>query len=89
MGGGNPGCLTVKNTCKRTLHISSTLLPIPMMILQRYRYVALAVDVMYANSIRFINTISRHIKFMMAEDISNTESSTLQKSINQVKRVYV
>ena len=43
----------------------------PMKIIQRYRYVTLAGDMMYVNGIFFINTILYHIKFMMADHIVN------------------
>ena len=49
----------------------------------------LAGDTMFINIIRFINTISIHIKFMTAEHISNAEASTLQEFIRQVKQVYM
>ena len=44
---------------------------------------------MLVNGIRFINTISIHIKFMTAEHIVNAESSTLKECISQVKQVYM
>ena len=59
-------------------------MPITIEVLQCYRNVTLAGDVMYVNGIRFINTISYHINFMMAEHITNAESSTLQKSIKSL-----
>ena len=49
----------------------------------------LAGYIMFINVIRFINTISIHIKFMMAEHIANAEVSTLQEYIRQVKQVYM
>ena len=49
----------------------------------------LAGDTMFINIIRFINTISIHIKFMTAEHISNAEASTLQEFIRKVKQVYM
>ena len=44
---------------------------------------------MFMNGTRFINTISRHVIFMMAEHIANDKASTLQESIRQVKQVYI
>ena len=44
---------------------------------------------MFINSIRFINTISIHVKFITAEHIANAEASTLQESIRKVKQVYM
>ena len=44
---------------------------------------------MFINGIRFTNTISRHVKFMTAEHISNEKAPTLQESIRKVKQVYM
>ena len=44
---------------------------------------------MFINGIRFINTVSRHVKFVTAEHIANAEVSTLQESIRQVKQFYM
>ena len=44
---------------------------------------------MFINDIRFIKRVSRHANFMMEEHISNSEASTLQESIRQVKQVYM
>ena len=44
---------------------------------------------MFIKGIRFINTISRHVKFMTAEHINNAEASTQKESIRQVKKVYM
>ena len=44
---------------------------------------------MFVNGILFIKTISRHMKFMIEEHISNAEVTTLQESIRQVKYVYM
>ena len=44
---------------------------------------------MFINCIRFVNTILRHVKFVTAEHIANTEESKLQESIRQVKQVYM
>ena len=54
---------------------------IPITLLQRYHDITLPGYVMYVNGINFINTIYRHIKFMTADNISNTEDSTLQNHI--------
>ena len=64
-------------------------LPLPTNILERYKSVTLAGDIMFLNGIRFINTISIHFKFMMVEHIANAKASTLQESIRQVNQVYM
>ena len=57
-----------------------------MEILQCYQEVTLAGDIIYVNSVKFINTIYQHIKFIREEYKSNTYSKTLNNSIKQVKR---
>ena len=87
--GENLGFMTGKNSIRSAPHIRETLIQLPVTILHFYRDVKLAGDVMYINSIRFINTISHHIKFMTEEHIANAEASTLQNSIKQLKRIYM
>ena len=57
-----------------------------MEILQCCQEVTLSGDIIYVNSVRFINTIYQYIKFIMEEYKSNTDSKTLNNSIKQVKR---
>ena len=73
---------------KNATHLRGNL-PRPKTILERYKSVALAGDIMFINSIYFISTISRHVNFMTAEHIANAEASMLQESIRQVKQVYM
>ena len=88
-GGGGLGGLKVKTPRQKTPHIRGLILPIPITILDRYKEVTIAWDIMFINGICFINTISRHIKFMTAEHIANTDATTLQEYIKQVKQVYM
>ena len=46
-------------------------------------------DIMFINGIRFINTISIHLKFMTEEHIDNADATTIQESTRQVKEVYI
>ena len=59
-------------------HIRGSILPIPITILERYKEVTLSRDIMFINRICFINTISRHLKFIKVEHIVNAEATTLQ-----------
>ena len=86
--GGNLGFLKGKHP-KKNPHIRRGILLLPTNILERYKILTLAGDIIFINGISFINRISRHVKFMTAEQIANTEASTLQKSISQVKQVYM
>ena len=60
-------------------YIRGEILPLHITILERYKSVTLVGEIMFINGIRFINTILRHVKFMMAEHIANTEASKLQE----------
>ena len=87
--GKNLGCLKGKTPRQKTQHIRGEILPFPTTILERYKGITLAGDIMFINDIRFIKTISRHVNFMMEENIANAKLSTLQESIRQVKQVYM
>ena len=72
------GCLKVKNPRQKMPHIRGEILPFPTIILERYKSVTLAGDIMFINRICFINTISIHVKFMTEEHIANAKALTLQ-----------
>ena len=61
------------------------ILSIPITILNIYKEVTLSGDTMSINGIHFINTILRHLKFVIVEHISNAEVKKLKESIIQVK----
>jgi hypothetical protein len=54
----------------------------------RYKEVTIAVGIMYVNKIRFLMTVSRHIKFGTAEMIKSETGATLLAAINQVNKAY-
>ena len=87
--GKNLGCLKGKTPRQKMPHTRGKFPPLPITILERYKNVALAGYIMFINSIRFINTISIHVKFITAEHIANAEASTLQESIRKLKQVYM
>ena len=77
-GGGDLEYLKGKTPRQKMPHIIGVILPLPTTILEIYKSVTLAGNIMLINGIRFINTISRHVSFMTAEHIANAEASTLQ-----------
>ena len=87
--GTNLVCLKGKNSRQKKPHTRGEILPLPTNILEIYKSVTLAGYIMFINGIRFINMISRHVKFMKAEKTANAKASTLQESIRQVKQVYI
>ena len=68
-----------KDPERKMSHIRGEMFPFPIAILERYKNLTLAGDIMFINGICFINTISIHVKFMTAEYIANKEASTLQE----------
>ena len=62
--------------------------PIPSGIVEQYRDVILAVDVLSVNRLPFIATISRYIHFGTVEFLRNQKSTTLTEHIKQVNRLY-
>ena len=55
-----------KDPKTKTPHIRKEILPIPFTILERYKELTLVGYIMFINGVCFINTISRHLKFMIA-----------------------
>ena len=62
--------------------------PIPSGIMEQYRDVILAVDILYVNNLPFIATISRYIHFGTVEFLHNQKSTMLAKHIKQVNWLY-
>ena len=58
-------------------YIRGGILSIPTTILERYKEITLAGDIMFINRIRSIDTISRHLKFITVEHIANAGTTTL------------
>ena len=83
------GCLKEKTPRQKIPHIRGSILPIPINILERYKDITLAGGILFINGIFFINTISRHLKFMVAGYIANAEAKTLQESIKSQTVLHV
>ena len=75
--GNNLGYLKGNTPRQKNATHQSGNFPIPITILERYKEMTLAGDIMFINRICFINTISRHLKFMTVEHIANTDVTTL------------
>ena len=76
-----------KDPKTKTSHIRGEILSIPITILDIYKELTISGDIMFVSGICFIDTISRHLKFMTAEHIANADATTLQEYIIQVKQV--
>ena len=76
--GVKPGIPERKYPKTKMPHIRGEIFPLPITVLEMYKNVTLAGDIMFINGIRFINMISRHVNFMTAQYIANAEASTLK-----------
>ena len=86
--GPNLGSLKGKTTRRGTEHVDTTLIPIPIDIVKRYRNITLCVDVMKVNKIPFLVTVSRNIRFGTGEVLPNQKDETLLKCIAAVCSLY-
>ena len=57
-------------------------------IMDRYRNVALCIDIMFVNKIAFLVTISRGIKFGTAETLRDRKHLTIMSAIKSVVALY-
>jgi len=81
-----PNFGALKGKAARTLpkHVFDNIDPVPRDILEKYRDVTLCVDIMFVNKIPFIITISRYIKFITIEVLSNRQVKALSKILKNV-----
>jgi hypothetical protein len=82
------GCLQGKTVCKGGGAVRNIIAMIPPSILDKYKNITLVGDVMHVNKIRFLTTMSFHIKFITSENITNSKKTTLIKSVQQVNTIY-
>ena len=87
--GPNLGSLKGKTVRSTTPHVRAEHINIPISIMERYRDVTIAGDVMFVNRIPFFMSISRHIKFGTAEMITTQKADTLMTAIKHVKSAYL
>ena len=87
--GGNIESLKGNTPIQKMPHIIGSILPMLITIIERYKEITLAGYILFISGICFINIISRHLKFIMAEYIANTEATTLQEYIKQVRQFYM
>lgn len=68
--------------------IRTNLVNIPHEIMNRYKDVVVAADLMYINGITFFITISRNIKFGTIEMVRSKSTKVIMKSIIQINNAY-
>ncbi len=86
--GPNLGILKGGTTRRRSPQVRVTYTPIPPTVMERYKNVTLAVDIMKVNKIPFFVSTSIDIKFGTTEAIPNMKAPQLLKSIKSIMQVY-
>jgi len=85
-----PDVGTLKGKTVRTSQgrVRINLLPIPALIMDRYRHVTLAADIMKVNGVTFLVSISRAIKFGTVELLANQKMTTVLVAIKNINNLY-
>eukprot|EP00957_Ditylum_brightwellii_P049157 3729892-Ditylum_brightwellii.AAC.1 len=87
--GPDVGCLQGKTVRRPGLAIRHRTLGVLMNILENHMEVTIVADILTVNKVRFFVSMSRHLKFITGEYITNAYDSTLLKIIESVKRAYM
>jgi hypothetical protein len=61
---------------------------LPLEALARYSKVELCADIMFVDSIPFLVTVSRHIKFGTVTKIGDRSGATLSKALQSALKIY-
>ena len=80
--GPDVGILKGKTVRRNGPRVTGTNVTIPDSLMQKYRQVILAGDIMFVNKIPFLVTISRHIKFCTTQMLSNQKATTIFTAIH-------
>jgi hypothetical protein len=86
--GPDVGSLKGKTVRSSGNHVETEVPDIDNEVMERYKNVTLAGDIMFVNNIPFFVTISRAIKFATSEMIANRKNATILIAIKQVVSAY-
>ena len=86
----NPSVHVLKGKTVRTkpILVVTDYVAVPHAIFEENRNVTLSVDVMFVNRIPFLTSISRNLKFTIAETLQNRTTSQLVQCVTNVKALY-
>lgn len=82
------GSLKGNTVHRKEPHVEMIVRPIPKDIIKRQKEVVVRFDVMYANGIAFLVSISRALKFYTYEALANLRNDTLKTEIKRIKATY-
>ena len=86
--GPDVGSLKGKTVHRSSVPVRTSSTNIPARVIDKYHKVTLAGDIMFVNSMPFLVTISRHIKFSTNELLENQWLPTIIKAIDNVRKLY-
>jgi hypothetical protein len=88
--GPDLGSLKGKTTRRAGEHVESRrLMTVLNHVMEHYRDITLAADIMFMSSTPFFITISRNIKFGTVEVIQNNKSTTIMTAVEPVRQIYL
>jgi hypothetical protein len=86
--GPDIGSLKGKTTRKTPEAINGELLSIPTDMFTKYGMVTIALDIMYVNSIPFLVSIPRHLRFGTTDGLKDLKNTTTINAIKQILNIY-
>ena len=86
--GRNEAIIKGRTTRRQPEAVEIEITDVPRHILKNYGDVTLCVDIFYVNGIRFITSISKHIKFRTARAITNMRRSTITSALEGIVGIY-
>ena len=86
--GPNLGALKGKTVSRPGQHVWTGIDPVPYKILNTHRSIALAIDIMFVNSVAFLLTTSHNLKFGTVEALENRQVTTIVRELKTIERLY-
>ena len=87
--GPDEGALMGKSTRKNPTRVTTNdLYELPEYFTRKYKYVTLAIDILFFDNIPFILTILRGIHFYTVEKLNDRENSTIMECLKNVISLY-
>ena len=86
--GPNLGALKGKTVSRPGQHVRTGIDPVPHEILKTHRSIALAIDIMFVNSVAFLLTTSRNLKFGTVEALENRQVPTIVRKLKTIEWLY-
>ena len=86
--GPNLGALKGKTVSRPGQHVQTGIDPVPHKILKTHRSIALAINIMFINSVAFLLTTSRNLKFGTVEALENRQVTTIVRKLKTIERLY-